>query len=565
MPEFEHSQALYRKWRPQNWDAVVGQGHIIKTLRQALAAGKSGHAYLFAGPRGTGKTTTARLLAKAVNCLSDDPATHPCGECEPCKAVAAGRFIDLIEIDAASNTSVEDVRDLRDKINYSPNQGKYKVYIIDEVHMLSTAAFNALLKTLEEPPKHAIFILATTEVAKIPATVASRCQRFEFRRIPVKEITAHLRSLAEQEGIQVTPEALNLIANQSTGAMRDAISLLDQLASGGQEITLEAAQQVLGTAASQSVLDLIQALADREPAAGLDVIHTTLDAGSDPRQFARQIVDYLRDLILIHSGSSSRIDAPRETREVMGKHAQALPVPELLNLIRIFNTAAVEARGQWLPSLPLEMAFVSALNPQAQGDLSDDSDDRLPGPPAGSGRSTERSARGSGRGPVSAGGRSVVSSGLAVLRERSTGDEAAVESAGVPNNPTGPDDAASRPVVAEDPQAGHNLAAAWPQILDIVHRQNNSLYGALNSCKGKAMRGNKLVLSFASDVIKGKVEKTEGMDVLRQVLQQVFGFDVVVVCVIDANRRDSVPPGVDDDGMVAAALRDLGGELVDFS
>ncbi len=350
--------------------------------------------------------------------------------------------------------------------------------------------------------------------------------------------------------------------------MRDAISLLDQLASGGQEITLEAAQQVLGTAASQSVLDLVQALADQNPGAGLDVIHTALDAGSDPRQFARQIVDYLRDLILIHTGSSSRIDAPRETREVMGKHTQVLSVPELLNLIRIFNTAAVEARGQWLPSLPLEMAFVSALNPQGQGDISDDGDDRPLAPlavPAGRGKTGDRPAGGSGRYPVSTGGRSVQSSEPAVVRERSTIREVVVESGGVSVKPVEPDDTASRPVTPEDPQAGPKLAAAWPQILDIVHRQNNSLYGALNSCKGKAMRGNKLVLSFASDVIKGKVEKTEGMDVLHQVLRQVFGFDVVVVCVIDANRRDSVPPGVDDDGMVAAALRDLGGELVDFS
>ena len=181
------TQALYRKWRPRKWDEVISQEHVIKTLRNAIQSGKVGHAYLFSGPRGTGKTTTARLLAKAVNCLAEDTANRPCDECANCTAVNDGRFMDLIEIDAASNTSVDDVRDLRDKINFSPSVGKYKVYIIDEVHMLSTAAFNALLKTLEEPPAHAIFILATTEVHKIPATVLSRCQRHEFRRIPVKE------------------------------------------------------------------------------------------------------------------------------------------------------------------------------------------------------------------------------------------------------------------------------------------------------------------------------------------------------------------------------------------
>src|SRR5512141_1011135 len=224
------TQALYRKWRPHLWDQVVGQEHVVTTLRNAVLASRVAHAYLFAGPRGTGKTTTARLLAKAVNCLDPDSANRPCDQCEYCQAVNQGRFLDLIEIDAASNTSVEDVRDLRDKINFSPNQGTYKVYIIDEVHMLSTAAFNALLKTLEEPPAHAIFILATTEVHKIPATVLSRCQRHEFRRIPVNDIIAQLGRLAEGEGIEVAPDALTLIARQSTGSLRDAISLLDQLA-----------------------------------------------------------------------------------------------------------------------------------------------------------------------------------------------------------------------------------------------------------------------------------------------------------------------------------------------
>ncbi len=355
------SQALYRKWRPQTWDAVIGQQHVVQTLRNALAAERIAHAYLFAGPRGTGKTTTARLLAKAVNCLDEDLAQRPCGNCDHCQAVNQGRFLDLIEIDAASNTSVEDVRDLRDKINFSPNQGRYKVYIIDEVHMLSTAAFNALLKTLEEPPAHAIFILATTEVHKIPATVLSRCQRHEFRRIPVADIVACLKEMAKSEKIQVEDDALTLIARQSTGAMRDAISLLDQLASTGKPITLELAQDVLGTATSQAVLELVEALLARKAAAGLDHIHAALDAGSDPRQFARQVVDYLRDLLLIRMGNAAQVDATAEMRSQMARHAQSFTASELLRMIRAFNSAAVEARGSWQPALPLEMAFVEAL------------------------------------------------------------------------------------------------------------------------------------------------------------------------------------------------------------
>src|SRR5512135_2041603 len=208
------SQALYRKYRPKDWNEVVGQDPIVQTLRNAIAADRVAHAYLFAGSRGTGKTTLARLLAKAVNCLNPDPTKRPDNECENCKAVNENRFMDLIEIDAASNTSVDDVRDLRDKINFSPSQGKYKIYIIDEVHMLSNQAFNALLKTLEEPPSHAIFILATTEVHKIPATVLSRCQRHEFRRIPVATIAAFLQEKCAAEGLRVEPEALDLICRQ---------------------------------------------------------------------------------------------------------------------------------------------------------------------------------------------------------------------------------------------------------------------------------------------------------------------------------------------------------------
>ena len=200
------SEALYRKWRPKLWDEVVGQDHIVQTIRNAIKSDRIGHAYLFSGPRGTGKTTTARLLAKAANCLNSDLNNRPCNECDFCKSVNNNRFMDLIEIDAASNTSVDDVRDLREKINFSPTQGRFKVYIIDEVHMLSTAAFNALLKTLEEPPAHAIFILATTEVHKIPATVLSRCQRHEFRRIPVNTIVSLLKGIVKNEKIKIDYE-----------------------------------------------------------------------------------------------------------------------------------------------------------------------------------------------------------------------------------------------------------------------------------------------------------------------------------------------------------------------
>ena len=525
------SQALYRKWRPQHWDEVVGQEHVILTLHNAVAAERIAHAYLFSGPRGTGKTTTARLLAKAVNCLAEDLSIRPCGDCAHCQAVSEGRFLDLIEIDAASNTSVDDVRDLREKINFSPNQGRYKVYIIDEVHMLSTAAFNALLKTLEEPPSHAIFILATTEMHKIPATVLSRCQRHEFRRIPVADCVAHLRKQAELEKIGVESEALILIARQSTGALRDAISLLDQLASTGQMITLEMAQNLLGTAASQAVLDVIEALIAQQADQGIMTIQLALDGGSDPRQFARQFVDYLRDLLLMRMGNADQIDATSETRAIMARHAQAFSPAELLRLIRLFNAAANESRNAWQPSLPLELAFVEALE--------------TPPDPDTSIQSAQSAIQ-----PVAPTRKTPTKTETLVRDTFSAASEA--PSAKPSTEHTAPED-----------QTFKQVTEQWRRILHGVAQRSRQTQALLNSCKPFGMKDGVLFLGFNGEFSKTKMDKGEHIDLTRQVIQQLLGVDIPIRCFVAAGKGGSLPPDVESDGMVAAAMRDLGGELVD--
>ncbi len=516
------AQALYLKWRPHRWEEVVGQPHIVQTLRNAVAADRVAHAYLFAGPRGTGKTSAARLLAKAVNCLEPDLAARPCDRCAHCQAVNQGRFLDLIEIDAASNTSVDDVRSLRDKINFSPNQGRYKVYIIDEVHMLSTAAFNALLKTLEEPPPHAIFVLATTEIHKIPATVLSRCQRHEFRRIPVNEMVTHLKQIVAAEELKADDEALVLLARQATGALRDAISLLDQLASTGQAITLEMAQQVLGTATSQAVLEIVDAIYTHQSSAGLDKIHAALDAGSDPRQFARQIVDYLRGLLLVRMGNPAQVDATAELKAHMARHSQGFDVPELLTLIRLFNQAANDARSAWQPSLPLEMAFIEALESTPGG-----------------GETPSGSAAQSPKAPTP-------------------------RKAGPPANTTG-----APPQVeafSDEQEGGLTLKMVqenWRQILALIRKYNTTTEALLRSGRLLGVKNGTLYLGF-SEVLRSKMERNENMELVRRAFQQVLDMDVPIQCVAAAGKSGAIPPDIESDGMVATALRDLGGEIVDI-
>ena len=290
-------QALYRKWRPPNFDEVSGQEHITSILKYQCATGKFSHAYLFCGSRGTGKTSCAKILAKAVNCLNPT-ASGPCGECAACRSIDAGSATDVLEMDAASNNGVDDIRDIRDEVIYTPSELKYRVYIIDEVHMLSASAFNALLKTLEEPPEHVVFILATTELQKLPATIISRCQRFDFRRISTADLCARLHRIAREEGIDLSDEAARLIARQAQGGMRDAVSLLELCAGARLPITPELVTRTIGTTGREGTCRVVNAIADKNFDLLFDIIDDMVSASRDPAVFWQELIGYYRDMLV---------------------------------------------------------------------------------------------------------------------------------------------------------------------------------------------------------------------------------------------------------------------------
>lgn len=349
--------ALYRQWRPQDFDALVGQKAVKTTLKNALASGKIAHAYLFSGPRGTGKTSMARILAKALNC-EQGPTAEPCGQCGNCQRIVQGTSLDVIEIDAASNTSVDNIRDLREQVAFTPAESRYKVYIIDEVHMLSTGAFNALLKTLEEPPAHAVFILATTDPQKVPATIQSRCQRFEFRRVTVDEIAEHLAMVAAGSGIEADSDALRLIAIQAEGGMRDALSLLDQCGVMAKRVTVATVREVLGIVGREALHELTGAIGRRQLPQALATLNLLLEQGKDVKQVLTELIEYLRALVLYLAVPDYEEIYLTDTKEALAELAPLFGRDRLLAAEERLHSAIQELRGSMRPRITAELCLL---------------------------------------------------------------------------------------------------------------------------------------------------------------------------------------------------------------
>lgn len=365
--------ALYRKFRPNEFEDVKGQEHIVTTLKNQIKADRIGHAYLFCGTRGTGKTTVAKIFAKAVNC--EHPVDgSPCGECASCRAIAAGNSMNVIEIDAASNNGVDNIREIKEEVNYSPTEGRYKVYIIDEVHMLSIGAFNALLKTLEEPPSYVIFILATTEAHKIPITILSRCQRYDFRRISIDTISARLNDLMEQEGVEVEEKAIRYVAKAADGSMRDALSLLDQCIAFylGQKLTYDHVLEVLGAVDTEIFSALLRKILEKNITGSIALLEELVIQGRELGQFVVDFTWYLRNLLLVQSADDMEdvLDISSENLKLLKEEAQLVKPEVLMRFIHVFSQLSNQIKYSSQKRILIEIAIIKLCRPAMDQDYS---------------------------------------------------------------------------------------------------------------------------------------------------------------------------------------------------
>lgn len=535
-------QVLYRKYRPRVFADVYGQDHVTSTLKNEIKEGRISHAYLFTGSRGTGKTTCAKILAKAVNCPNAVDG-EPCNACEICKGLDSGTIYDVVEIDAASNNGVDNIRDLREEVNYTPTRGKYRVYIIDEVHMLSTGAFNALLKTLEEPPAHVIFILATTEVHKLPATILSRCQRFDFKRIQPETMAVRLQQVAGLEGMELAPDAATLIARIADGALRDGLSILDQCAGRSKQITAQLVSEVAGLAGREALYRLSDAVLARDSSAAVEELAQLHENSYDMERLCVEMINHFRNFMMVKTVKKSRelIICTDDEYKHIEESAGQFTLAQILRGLDLFQSTLVKIKGGATPRIEMEMAFIRLCEPKLETDP-DAFNQRLSaleravqnGVPATSVKAVQSpapAARPAPAQPTVPPTPQPAPTAAAPAPEPEPVPATSAEPVSAPVSEPAPvqpeppvplEPAAAAPSPAPAADSEQQLFMQWADLMEILHRTDIALFGVLSGSQGYT-RGEFFLIDSPNPTIKEFIKISTHAKAIRAALHELTG------------------------------------------